>query len=144
MTWQCKDPRPWFNIKMSSYQYRKSHCGDKTILWPSYLHSGISYTGKTPSFYWIRDQVISSYSYDQARLPEIFRLPEGFIPDWICIHFTPSNENTFLWLWISAICDCQCYMGHMIGFDVSLVPVSYIMYLEILTDWQYICTVQSN
>ena len=22
---------PWFNIKMSSYQYRKSHCGDKTI-----------------------------------------------------------------------------------------------------------------
>ena len=31
---------PWFNIKMSSYQYRKSHCGDKTILWPSYLHNG--------------------------------------------------------------------------------------------------------
>ena len=25
---------PWFNIKMSSYPYRKSHCGDKTILWP--------------------------------------------------------------------------------------------------------------
>ena len=22
-------PGPWFNIKMSSYQYRKSHCGDK-------------------------------------------------------------------------------------------------------------------
>ena len=22
----------WFNIKMTSYQYRKSHCGDKTIL----------------------------------------------------------------------------------------------------------------
>ena len=26
---------PWFNIKMSSYHYRKSHCGDKTILRPS-------------------------------------------------------------------------------------------------------------
>ena len=25
---------PWFNIKMSSYQYRKSHGGDKTILRP--------------------------------------------------------------------------------------------------------------
>ena len=24
-------PGPWFNIKMSSYQYRKSHCGDKMI-----------------------------------------------------------------------------------------------------------------
>ena len=35
---------PWFNIKMSSCQYRKSHCGDKTILRPSYLHNGISYT----------------------------------------------------------------------------------------------------
>ena len=45
---------PWFNIKMSSYQYRKSHYGDKTILRPSYLHNGISYTGKTASLYWIR------------------------------------------------------------------------------------------
>ena len=42
-----------FNIKMSSYQYRKSHCGDKTILRPSYLHNGISYTGKMTSLYWI-------------------------------------------------------------------------------------------
>ena len=41
---------------MSSYQYRKSHCGDKTILWPSYLHNGISYTGKMTSLYWIRAQ----------------------------------------------------------------------------------------
>ena len=31
----------WFNIKMLSYQYRKSHCGDKTILRPSYLHNPI-------------------------------------------------------------------------------------------------------
>ena len=38
---------------MPSYQYRKSHCGDKTILRPSYLHNGISYTGKTTSLYWI-------------------------------------------------------------------------------------------
>ena len=42
------------NIKMSSYQYRKSHCGDKTIWRPSYLRSGISYTRKTTSLYWIR------------------------------------------------------------------------------------------
>ena len=47
---------PWFNIKMSSYQYRKSHCGDKTILRPSYLHNGISYTGKMSSLYWIGAQ----------------------------------------------------------------------------------------
>ena len=44
---------PWFNIKISSYQYRKSHCGDKTVVRPSYLHNGISYTGKMVSLYWI-------------------------------------------------------------------------------------------
>ena len=47
----------WFNIKMSSYQYRKPHYGDKTILRPSYLHNGISYTGKMSSLYWIMAQV---------------------------------------------------------------------------------------
>ena len=44
---------PWFNIKMSSYQYRKSHCGDKTVVRSSYLHNGISYAGKMSSLYWI-------------------------------------------------------------------------------------------
>ena len=54
--WQ---PVPWFNIMMPSYQYRKSHCGDKTILRPSYLHNGISYTAKMTSLYWIRAPVFS-------------------------------------------------------------------------------------
>ena len=49
--------RARFNIKMTSYQYRKSHCGAKTIWRPSYLHNGISYTGKMTSLYWIRAQV---------------------------------------------------------------------------------------
>ena len=48
---------PWFNIKMPSYQYRKSHCGDKTVVRSSYLHNGISYTGKMVSFYWISPQL---------------------------------------------------------------------------------------
>ena len=43
--WTC------FNIKMLTYQYRKSHCGDKMVLWPSCLHNGISYTGKTQYSY---------------------------------------------------------------------------------------------
>ena len=48
--WKTTGPR--FNIKMSSYQYRKSHCGDKTVVGSSYLHNGISYTGKKTSLYW--------------------------------------------------------------------------------------------
>ena len=49
----CLRPGPWFNIKMSSYQYRKSHCGDKTVVRSSYLHNGNSYIGKMSSLYWI-------------------------------------------------------------------------------------------
>ena len=32
-----------FNIKISSYQYRKSYCGDKTVVRSSYLHNSIIY-----------------------------------------------------------------------------------------------------
>ena len=45
-------PGPRFNTKMSSYQYRKSHCGDKMVVRSSYLHNGIFYTGKMASLYW--------------------------------------------------------------------------------------------
>ena len=49
-------PGPRFNKKISSYQYGKSHCGDKTVVRSSYLHNGISYIGKITSLYWIRAQ----------------------------------------------------------------------------------------
>ena len=55
---------PWFNIKMSSYQYRKSHNGDKTVVRCSYLHNGmISYPGKMASLYWTTPQVFRAISY---------------------------------------------------------------------------------
>ena len=41
----------WLNIMMPSYQYRKSHRVDKTILWPFYLHIGISLTSKMTSLH---------------------------------------------------------------------------------------------
>ena len=44
-----------------SYQYRKSHCGEKTIVRSSYLHNGISYTGKVSSLYWFRPLVRTKY-----------------------------------------------------------------------------------
>ena len=69
MLWNSAMWRPggWINTKMPSYQYRKSHCGDKTILWPSYLHNGISYTGKMTSLYWIRVLVLLRYSIHSTR-----------------------------------------------------------------------------
>ena len=55
------NPGPWFNINMSSYRYRKSHCGDKTVVRSSYLHNGISYTGKMSSLYWIGALILLKY-----------------------------------------------------------------------------------
>ena len=54
---------PWFSIKMPSYQYRNSHRGDKTVVRSSYLHYGISYTGKMASFYWIRTLICKNASF---------------------------------------------------------------------------------
>ena len=64
-----RSPGPWFNIKTTSYQYRKSHCGDKTILRPSYLHNGISYTGKMTSLYWIGALVLTTAAMRTRRHP---------------------------------------------------------------------------
>ena len=47
-----KQPGPWFNIKISSYQYRKSHCGDKMVVRSAYFHNEFSYTGKMTYLYW--------------------------------------------------------------------------------------------
>ena len=46
---------------MPSYQYRKSHCGDKTVVRSSYLHNGISHTGKMTSLYWIRALILMHF-----------------------------------------------------------------------------------
>ena len=55
----CVTRPQWFYIMMLSYPYRKSHCGDKTVIWLSYLHNGISYTGKMTPLYWIKAQAAS-------------------------------------------------------------------------------------
>ena len=56
-----KTLRPRFNIKMSSYQYKKSHCGHKIIVRSSYLNNGISNSGKMKSLYWIRARIAHSW-----------------------------------------------------------------------------------
>ena len=56
-------PGAWFNTKMS-YHYRKSHCGDKTVVRSSYLHNGISYTGKMTSLYWIAALCVRKWKHN--------------------------------------------------------------------------------
>ena len=51
---------------MPSFQYWKSHCGDKTILRPSYLHNGISCIG-----IFILNQGPGCIQYEDAMLPAL-------------------------------------------------------------------------
>ena len=55
-----KCPGGWFNIKIQSYQYRKSYCGDKTVIRLFYLHNVIAYTGKMTYSYWIKAWLLSA------------------------------------------------------------------------------------
>ena len=59
---------------MSSYQYRKAHCGDKAILRPSYLYNGISYTGKTTSLYWIRARALDNTILEHYNILQVLIL----------------------------------------------------------------------
>ena len=95
----------WFNIKMPSYEYRKSHCGDKTILRPSYLHNGISCTGKTTSLYWIRAQISQQYMKQRARIWllhdtitfKVFAvISSSYLIKWILFNFIYIDCNTAL------------------------------------------------
>ena len=81
-------PGPWFNIKMS-YQYRNSHCGDKTILWPSYLHNGTSFTGKMTFLYWISPQ----------GFPSLWRRPPSYVVMYIVLCY--EYCETLAWLYNS-------------------------------------------
>ena len=84
----CSDSGGQLNIKMSSYQYRKSHCGDKMISWLSYLHNGISYTGKTTSLYWIRALVGKEF-VPSAQWPSRRSVWSRFVP--MGLHPIPPN-----------------------------------------------------
>ena len=86
-----KKHRGRFNIKMPSYHYREPHCGDKTILRPSYLHNRISYTGKMASLYWIsavvvRKVVICGFGWPFHYLPAIYCSCGNGVTQWSKSH----------------------------------------------------------
>ena len=82
-------PRPCFNIDMSSYQYRKSHCGDQTILQSSYLCIGISYTGKMAFLYWISPQGPISISYKMSYC----KISQSLEPEKLGVKILTSHWN---------------------------------------------------
>ena len=96
---------PWFNIKMPSYQYRKSHCGDnKMIVRSSYLHNGISYTGKMTSLYWTSPQESLAVTYHKSTLVEVMALCHQATSS-----MSPYGVNTGQWVNIKSESFCNIF-----------------------------------
>ena len=88
MVWARQTLRagPWFEIKISSYQCRKSHCGDKRVIRSSYLHNGISYTGNMASLYWTNPWS-QKHSYNQ----QVWTLTVLYANEWLLF---PNFDTT--------------------------------------------------
>ena len=98
---QWQSPGPRFNIKMTSYRYRKSHCGDKTVVRSSYLHNGISYNGKMTSLYWIR--ALRAISQDKPQ-PSITKITLKTI----CLNFHSNLPWISEFIWWASWYGTQC------------------------------------
>ena len=131
----------WFSIKMLSYQYRKSNCGAKTILWPFNCHNLISYTRMITSWYWIRALIaywnISYVKYKQQHqndwpTSQIFRNKK--LPSFSC-----GNEYKvikYLTRWDrngrQSICRCHLRMMKMPVVGLKFIHGSSIAHVCIL------------
>ena len=118
----AKQAGAWFNIKIPSYQHRKSHCGDKTVVRSSYLHNGISYTRKMACLYWISPQNTTTcmcYGLDSVHLwisettalwfqgPWLMNYTHYQVWDEITYPFPNFNGSTVeVWEWTSKLTAC--------------------------------------
>ena len=93
-----RGPGPRFNKKMTSYQYRKSHSGDKTVVRSSYLHNGISHTGKMSSLYWIGPRIF------QINKSLLLLLMPGTILDVQSKSLFPMRRDLNCQIWVSRKC----------------------------------------
>ena len=117
------EPGPWFNIKMTSYQYRISHCGDQTILRPSFLHIGISYTDKTTSLYWIGALIDIGYGTWWSQAIILCNIDFSYIGEVMEKLFRYQNEasNLLYLFWTQTKLDYKLCLGkHVIcGKDMQ-------------------------
>ena len=95
------EPGPWFNIKMSSYEYRKPHCGDKTVVRSSCLvHPGVrdkrrvseidlSQPRHETAFWWRHNGAVTSQLTDRIKWPNY---PVELIG--IYVHINTHNKES--------------------------------------------------
>ena len=115
---------------MSSYQYRKSHCGDKTVVRSSYLHNGISFTGKISSLYWIGVQVWvhSLWSCDAIwRLRSGAKMPQAI--KWLAVWRHQDNA------WTKPVPEpmLTCHQRYSVAFTLEQLHSEIQFFLYIMS-----------
>ena len=110
----------WFHGTWTLNQYKdvmlpvwKTHCGDKGILRLSYLHNGISYTGKTTSLYWIwaldsitGENLVPLWCITHCGLMISYQSYSRFVPSqWEMVLLCNSISH-----WLSASLESALYM----------------------------------
>ena len=138
----------WFNIKTTSYQYRKSHCGDKTILRPSYLHNGVSYTGKMTSLYWIRALVLCGANASASMVLTVWdKYPFHWVVP-VCVHNMldkpRSWERRYAFYDLSyMIINCD-YSKYVTKWHTIHTKPWHIIVETLTTDGQYLMLIWSK
>ena len=109
---------------MSSFQYRKSHSGDKRVIRSSYLHNGIYFTSQVASFYWInplvyflqptKDDNVSASTRLRRRRWQWNQMPYMRWP----LHWGPATLD-------APLCSPMC-SGYQVRFPGSLFPQSAV------------------
>ena len=122
-----------------SYQYRKSHSGDKTIKRSFYLHHGISYTGKTASLYWKSPVKIIQYCHSWVRYWQVFLF---FSPPRVqCMIYVIATLYVIFcynwWLWYNETCrDQSRYLPSQWETSLQCNDVSH--WLGTYLDWTWL------
>ena len=96
-------------------QDMKSHCRDETILRPSYLHNGISYTGKMASLYWIGAQNVSTSLNKNSVFSAFWQLRHYWFIKF-CTH------HSFYWSSVKSLPANYCFI-HSNHFRVHLCNI---------------------
>ena len=124
---------------MSSYQYKESHCGDKTILWPSYLHNGISYTGKTTFLYWIR-RLLSGANLTTIALKPLIVILYSFQLKFGKSHNTPVSYPTMHHFQQKCAHVCTFLLQNGALWNICLIVVVVILFPNRIQQYNTMCT----
>ena len=123
---QQTTPGPHLNIKMVVFRYGDFHYQDRTVVRPSYLWNGNSYTGKMPSLYWDNSQVLHACSNSRRHQghrhmsPGLQECPISDMPSTRFLH------QLVVWSWTLVFYSFRIFCRHEYKFHSLQCPNKWV------------------